>query len=135
MPFSDVVTGFTVAVFGFDVDVVLLGFIVTVFAGFDVEAGLFVVAGFDEELALLDDDEAGFDVLLEVGFVVLDEFPLLPVLLFDVVVPLFDAMVLLPFCFGVRAFIFSSSSGVISIGKSNSLAKARCKYISGSILY
>ena len=129
MPFSDVVTGFTVAVFGFDVDVVLLGFIVTVFAGFDVEAGLFVVAGFDDELVLLDDDEAGFDVLLEVGFVVLDE------LLFDVVVPLFDAMVLLPFCFGVRAFIFSSSSGVISIGKSNSLAKARCKYISGSILY
>ena len=108
MPFSDVVTGFTVAVFGFDVDVVLLGFIVTVFAGFDVEAGLFVVAGFDDEFVLLDDDE----VLLVVGFDVLDEFPLLLVLLL-VVVPLFDAMVLLPFCFGVRACILASSVWLI----------------------
>ncbi len=108
MPFSDVVTGFTVAVFGFDVDVVLLGFIVTVFAGFEVEAGLFVVAGFDDELVLFDDDE----VLLDVGFVVLDEFPLLLVLLL-VVVPLFDAMVLLPWGFRVRACILTSSACVI----------------------
>lgn len=108
MPFSDVVTGFTVAVFGFDVDVVLLGFIVTVFAGFDVEAGLFVVAGFDDELVLFDDDE----VLLVVGFDVLDEFPLLLVLLL-VVVPLFDAMVLLPWGFGVRACILASSAAVM----------------------
>ena len=108
MPFSDVVTGFTVAVFGFDVDVVLLGFIVIVFAGFEVEAGLFVVAGFDDELVLFDDDE----VLLVVGFGVLDEFPLLLVLLL-VVVPLFDAMVLLPWGFGVRACILASSACVI----------------------
>ena len=108
MPFSDVVTGFTVAVFGFDVDVVFLGFIVTVFAGFEVEAGLFVVAGFDDELVLFDDDE----VLLVVGFVVPDEFPLLLVLLL-VVVPLFDAMVLLPWGFGVRACILASSACVI----------------------
>lgn len=108
MPFSDVVTGFTVAVFGFDVDVVLLGFIVIVFAGFEVEAGLFVVAGFDDELVLFDDDE----VLLVVGFVVPDEFPLLLVLLL-VVVPLFDAMVLLPWGFGVRACILASSACVI----------------------
>ena len=133
MSLFDEVTGLTVAVPGLAVDVVFLGFIVTVFVGFDVEVGLFVVVGFDDEFVLLDDDETGF--VLDVGFVVFDGFPLLPVLLLDVVVPLFDAMVLLPFCFGVRAFIFSSSSGVISIGKSNSLAKARCKYISGSILY
>ena len=109
MPFSDVVTGFTVAVFGFDVDVVLLGFIVTVFAGFEVEAGLFVVAGFDDGLVLFDDDE----VLLVVGFGALDEFPLLLVLLLVVVVPLFDAMVLLPWGFGVRACILASSACVI----------------------
>ena len=108
MPFLDVVIGFTVAVLGFDVDVVLLGFIVTVFVGFDVEVGLFVVVGFDDELVLFDDDE----VLLVVGFVVLDEFPLLLVLLL-VVVPLFDAMVLLPWGFGVRACILASSACVI----------------------
>jgi hypothetical protein len=108
MPFSDATTGFIVAEPGFVVDVVVLGFFVTVFAGFDVEAGFFVVAGFDDELVLLDDDE----VLLVVGFDVLDEFPLLLVLLL-VVVPLLDAMVLLPFCFGVRACILASSVWLI----------------------
>ena len=108
MPFSDATTGFIVAEPGFVVDVVVLGFFVTVFAGFDVEAGFFVVAGFDDELVLLDDDE----VLFVVGFDVLDEFPLLLVLLL-VVVPLFDAMVLLPFCFGVRACILASSVWLI----------------------
>ena len=108
MPFSDATTGFIVAEPGFVVDVVVLGFFVTVFAGFDVDAGFFVVAGFDDELVLFDDDE----VLLDVGFVVPDEFPLLLVLLL-VVVPLFDAMVLLPWGFGVRACILASSACVI----------------------
>ena len=108
MSLFDEVTGLTVAVPGLAVDVVFLGFIVTVFAGFDVEVGLFVVAGFDDELVLFDDDE----VLLDVCFVVLDEFPLLLVLLL-VVVPLFDAMVLLPWGFGVRACILASSACVI----------------------
>lgn len=101
-------TGFIVAEPGFAVDVVVLGFIVAVVAGFDVVAGLFVVAGFDDELVLLDDDEA----LLVVGFEVLDEFPLLLVLLL-VVGPLFDAMVLLPLGFGVRACILASSAWLI----------------------
>ena len=102
-------TGFIVAEPGFAVDVVVLGFIVAVVAGFDVVAGLFVVAGFDDELVLLDDDE----VLLVVGFGALDEFPLLLVLLLVVVVPLFDASGLLPFCLGVRACILASSACVI----------------------
>jgi hypothetical protein len=93
MPFSDVVTGFTVAVFGFDVDVLV------------VAAGFFVVLGL-----LLEDEEAVFDA----GFVVLDELLLLVVPAFNVLeFPLFDAIVLLPFCFGVRACILASSDAVM----------------------
>ena len=108
MSFVDEVIGFIVAVPEFDVDVVVLGFIVAVFAGFDVETGLFVVAGFEGELVLFDDDDA----LFVTGFVVLDEFPLLPVLLLDELL-LFDATGLLPFCLGVRAWIFASSAAVM----------------------
>ena len=73
---------------------------------FAVETGFFVVAGFDDELVLLDDDELGF--VLDVGFVVLDEL-----LLFDEFVPLFDAMGELPCCLGVRACILASSDAVM----------------------
>ncbi len=111
MPFSDFI-GFTLTEFGLDVAV--LGFAVELFAGFAVATGFAVVAGFDGELALLDDglfDElVWFDdeLLLVVGFGVLDELPL-----FEEFVPLFDAMGALPCCLGVRACILASSDAVM----------------------
>ena len=105
MPFSDDDTGFTVTVFGFAV---------VLFAGFTVATGFVVVAGFDGELALLDEgllDELVWlddELLLVVGFDVLDELPL-----FEEFVPLFDAMGALPCCLGVRACILASSDAVM----------------------
>ena len=87
----------------------VFGFVV-LFAGFAVETGFTVFAGLVLLLVVF-----GF-VLLDVevaGFVVLDELLPLFVLLFVVEDPLFDEAEPVPFCFGARAFIFSSSSGVI----------------------
>ena len=99
VPLFVVVDGFAEAVFGFAV---------AVFAGFVVDAGFDEVKGFDEVEGLFDDDEAGFEVLPFVGFVVVDELLL-------VFVPLFDARVPPPFClvFGVRACILASSADVM----------------------
>lgn len=106
MPFPDDVIGFTVAEFCL-AEEEFAGFVLAIgLAVFAVETGFFVVAGFDDELVLLDDDELGF--VLDVGFVVLDEL-----LLFDEFVPLFDAMGALPFCLGVRACILASSDAVM----------------------
>ncbi len=111
MPFS-VVIGFTLTVFGLAVAV--LGFAVVLFAGFTVATGFVVVAGFDDELVLLDEgllDELVLlddEVLFVVGFDVLDELPL-----FEEFVPLFDAMGALPCCLGVRACILASSDAVM----------------------
>ena len=87
----------------FDLDDVA-GFEETVFIGFDEDVGFFV----EEEL--LFDEFVG--LLLLVGFAVLDELPLLHVLLLDELL-LFDATGLLPFCLGVRAWIFASSADVM----------------------
>ena len=93
VPLFVFVDGFAEAVFGLAVAVL---------------AGFVVDAGFDEVEGLFDDDEAGFEVLLFVGFVVVDELLL-------VFVPLFDARVPPPFClvFGVRACILASSADVM----------------------
>lgn len=88
--------------------VVVDGFDETVFIGFDEDVGFFV----EEEL--LFDEFVG--LLLLVGLFVLDELPLLfVILLFDEVVPLFEARVPPPFCFvlGVRACILASSAAVM----------------------
>ena len=99
MPFDDDVVGFVFAEFGL-AEEEFAGFVLAIgLAVFAVETGFFVVAGFDDELVLLDDDELGF--VLDVGFAVLEELPL------------FDAMGALPFCLGVRACILASSDAVM----------------------